>query len=395
MSEAVAKDPAGFSLQATGTGLLVAFIGFSSSFAVVLQGLRGIGASQAEAASGLMALSVTMGLAGIYLSFRTRQPVSVAWSTPGAALLATTGAVEGGFAGAVGAFLICGLLIVLAGLWRPLGRWVSAIPPALANAMLAGVLLTFCLQPVKALAEGPALTLPVIVAWAVAWRFKRLYAIPVALIVAVAAIAVTTELPPLDAVPLLPQPLFILPEFSFGALVGVALPLFIVTMASQNIPGIAVLNANGYRPAPGPLFATTGIFSLLSAPFGGHAVNLAAITAALCAGEDAHPDPQRRYWAAVVSGVGYVVLGLFATAITAFVAAIPAYLFLTVAGLALLSAFAAALTESMAAAKDRLPAVVTFVGTASGLSFFGIGSAFWGLVAGIAMMALLRWRPGR
>jgi len=382
----------GFSAQAVGTGVLVAFIGFSSSFAVVLQGLDGIGASRAEAASGLMALSVAMGLCGIWLSLKTRMPVSVAWSTPGAALLATTGAVEGGFAGAVGAFLVCSLLIVAAGLWKPLGRWVAAIPPALANAMLAGVLLTFCLQPVKALAIGPELTLPVILAWAVTWRFRRLYAIPVALLVAVAAIALTTDLPALEAASLLPQPLLVTPVFSLGAVVGVALPLFIVTMASQNIPGIAVLSANGYRPDPGPLFAVTGLFSLLSAPFGGHAVNLAAITAALCAGEDAHPDPRRRYGAAVVAGVGYVVLGLLAGAITAFVAAIPAYLFLTVAGLALLGAFGSALTEAMAAAEDRVPAVITFVGTASGLSFFGIGSAFWGLVAGLAMMALLRWR---
>jgi len=393
MSEATAAKGSGFSLQAVGTGVLVAFIGFSSSFAVVLQGLAGIGATQAEAASGLMVLSVVMGLCGIWLSLKTRMPVSVAWSTPGAALLATTGVVEGGFAGAVGAFLICGVLIVIAGLWKPLGRWVGAIPASLANAMLAGVLLTFCLAPVKALAEGPALTLPVIIAWALAWRFKRLYAIPVALLVAVIAIALTTDMPALAPDALLPQPLFITPEFSVGALVGVALPLFIVTMASQNIPGIAVLHANGYRPQPGPLFATTGVFSLLSAPFGGHAVNLAAITAALCAGEDAHPDPGRRYWAAVIAGIGYVVLGLLAGAITAFVAAIPAYLFLTVAGLALLAAFGSALTDSMAKVEDRLPAVVTFVGTASGLSFFGIGSAFWGLLGGLAMMALLRWRP--
>lgn len=391
MIDAAVKG-SGFSAQAVGTGVLVAFIGFSSSFAVVLQGLHGIGASQAEAASGLMSLSVAMGVGGIWLSLKTRMPISVAWSTPGAALLATTGVVEGGFAGAVGAFLVCGLLIVAAGLWKPLGRWVAAIPPALANAMLAGVLLTFCLQPVKALAIGPELTVPVILAWAVTWRLRRLYAIPVALLVAAAAIALTTDLPALDAAVLLPQPLLVMPVFSLGAVVGVALPLFIVTMASQNIPGIAVLSANDYRPDPAPLFAATGLFSLLSAPFGGHAVNLAAITAALCAGEDAHPDPRRRYWAAVISGIGYIALGLLAGAITAFVAAIPAYLFLTVAGLALLGAFGSALTEAMAAVEDRVPAVITFVGTASGLSFFGIGSAFWGLVAGLAMMALLRWR---
>lgn len=395
MTEAAAEKGAGFSLQAAGAGLLAAFVGFASSFAVVVQGLVGIGASQAEAASGLMALSLAMGLCGIWLSLKTRLPVSIAWSTPGAALLATTGAVEGGFAGAVGAFLVCGLLILAAGLWKPLGRWVAAIPPALANAMLAGVLLTFCLAPVRAVAEGPLLALPVIVAWVLAWRFKRLFAIPAALLVALVMIALTTELPALDAAALLPRPVLVVPDLSLAAVVGIALPLFIVTMASQNIPGIAVLSANGYAPAPGPLFATTGVFSLLAAPFGGHAVNLAAITAALCAGEDAHPDPARRYWAAVVCGLAYVVFGLLAGAITAFVAAVPAYLILAVAGLALLGAFAAALTEALAAAEDRLAAVVTFLATASGLSFLGIGSAFWGLLAGLAVYALTRWRPRR
>jgi benzoate membrane transport protein len=394
MTVASSAPGTGFSLQAAGAGLLAAFVGFASSFAVVLQGLIGIGASQAEAASGLMALSIAMGLCGVYLSLRSRLPVSIAWSTPGAALLATTGALEGGFAAAVGAFLLCGLLLVLAGLWRPLGRWVTAIPPALANAMLAGVLFTFCLAPVRAVAEDPLLALPVILAWAVTWRFQRLFAIPVALVVALLMIAVTTELPDLAATALLPQPVLVMPVFSLAGLVGVALPLFIVTMASQNIPGIAVLNANGYRPEPGPLFAAGGVFSLLSAPFGGHAVNLAAITAALCAGQDAHPDPARRYWAAVVSGAAYVVFGLLAAMITAFVAAVPAYLILTVAGLALLGTFASAMTEALAAAEDRLAAVVTFVVTASGLAFLGIGSAFWGLVAGLAVYALARWKPG-
>jgi len=384
-----------FSLQAAGAGLLAAFVGFFGSFAVVLQGLIGIGASQAEAASGLMALSLSMGLCGVYLSLKTRLPVSIAWSTPGAALLATTGVVEGGFAAAVGAFLITAALIVVAGLWRPLGRAVAAIPPALANAMLAGVLVTFCLAPVRAVAEGPELALPVILAWAITWRFARLYAVPAALLAAVVMIVATVDLPGFGGMALLPQPVLVTPVFSVAALVGIALPLFIVTMASQNIPGIVVLKANGYQPAPGPLFATTGVFSLLSAPFGGHVVNLAAITSALCAGEDAQADPGRRYWAAAVSGLAYIVFGLLAVAITAFAAAVPAYLILTVAGLALLGAFGSALSEALVSAEDRLAAVATFLVTASGLSFLGIGSAFWGLAAGLAILTLTRWRPGQ
>ncbi len=373
-------------------GLLSAFVGFASSFFIILQGLTAVGASQAEAASGLIALSVTMGIGGIYLSLRTKLPVSVAWSTPGAALLATTGALEGGFAAAVGAFLATAVLIILAGLWKPLGRWVAAIPVPLANAMLAGVLLTFCLAPVRAVAAEPAFALPIIAAWASVWKLNRIYAVPAALLVTSGIVVWATDLSVLKDVPLWPAITLVTPEFSIPAMIGIALPLFIVTMASQNIPGIAVLNANNYRPAPGPLFASTGLLSLASAPFGGHAVNLAAITAALCAGEDAHPDPARRYWSAVVAGGTYVVFGLLAGAITSFFAAAPSILITAVAGLALLGAFAAALTAAVGEPDDRVAAVITFLVTASGLSFLGIGSAFWGLMAGLGMYALTRWR---
>ncbi len=381
-----------FSVQAMSAGLLSAFVGFASSFFIILQGLAAVGANQAEAASGLIALSVTMGLGGIYLSLKTKLPISVAWSTPGAALLATTGALEGGFAAAVGAFLTTAVLIILAGLWKPLGRWVAAIPVSLASAMLAGVLLTFCLAPVRAVAEAPALALPIIVAWALVWKLNRIYAVPAALLVTAGIVVWVTDLSVLEGISLWPAVALVKPEFSIPATIGIALPLFIVTMASQNIPGIAVLNANNYRPEPGPLFISTGAFSLISAPFGGHAVNLAAITAAICAGEDAHPDPARRYWSAVVAGATYVVFGLLAGAITAFFAAAPSILIAAVAGLALLGAFAAALTSAVQQPDDRVAAAITFLVTASGLPFLGVGSAFWGLMAGLGMYALMHWR---
>ncbi len=385
---------ASFSLQAFAAGVLAAFVGFASSFAVIIAGLTGVGASQGEAASGLMALSISMGVCAIVLSLKTRLPISIAWSTPGAALLATTGPVAGGFSAAVGAFLVTGVLIVVAGLWKPLGRAVAAIPSPLANAMLAGVLLGLCLAPVRAVAQLPALGLAIVVAWAVVARIKRLYAVPVAALVTVALIAATTSVTPDALGSLWPAPVAVTPSFSLAAIVGIALPLFIVTMASQNIPGIAVLNANGYRPDPGRLFWSTGLFSLAAAPFGGHAVNLAAITAALCAGSDAHPEPQRRYWAAVVAGFVYILFGLVAGAATAFISASPPILIEAVAGLALLGAFGSALLAAMHAPADREAAVITFLVTASGLSFFGISGAFWGLVAGGAMLALTRWRGG-
>jgi benzoate membrane transport protein len=373
-------------------GLLAAFVGFASSFAVVLQGFVAMGASPAQAASGLMAVSVAMGLCAIVLSLRHRMPISIAWSTPGAALLASSAMPATGFAGAVGAFLLCGALMFVAGSWKPLGRWVAAIPPPLANAMLAGVLLGLCLAPLRAVAQVPLLALPVILAWAVMLRISRLHAVPVAVGLAAILIAGTTSAPPGGFGALWPDPVAVVPRFDLAALIGIGLPLFIVTMASQNIPGIAVLNANGYRPDPGPLFRATGVFSLLAAPFGSHAVNLAAITAAICAGPDAHPDPGRRWIAAVVAGGGYVVFGLLAGAATALVALSPPVLIEAVAGLALLGAFANSLSAALAQPAEREAAAVTFLTAASGLTLFGIGGAFWGLLAGFAMLAVARWR---
>ena len=379
-----------FSPRTIPTGVLAAFVGFASSFAVILQGLTAVGASPAQSASGLMALSIAMGLGGIVLSLALRMPVSVAWSTPGAALLATTPALAGGFPAAVGAFLVCAALIIICGLWRPLGRWVSAIPAPLANAMLAGILLHLCLAPVKAIAEVPAQGIAIVVVWAIVARLNRLLAVPAAVVVAAAMIFMHMHAPQFGA--LAPQIEFVVPQFSFAAMIGIALPLFIVTMASQNIPGLAVLNVNGYKPSPGPLFTLTGIFSALSALFGGHAVNLAAITAAMCAGEDAHPDPSKRYWTAIVAGTAYILFGLGAGALTAFVNVAPPLLIESVAGLALLGAFGGAMMGALNEGEHREAAVMTFLVTASGLSFFGIGGAFWGLLAGGGMMLLKKWR---
>jgi benzoate membrane transport protein len=380
--------------QAFLMGLLTAFVGFASSFAVVLQGLKGVGATDAQAASGLMALSISMGLCAIVLSSATRLPVSIAWSTPGAALLATAGAVEGGFAGAVGAFIVCAVLIVIAGLFRPLGRAVASIPAPLANAMLAGVLVNLCYAPVKAVAFNPAFGLPIVMAWLLVGAWKRLYAVPAALVAFVLVLAFGVRIPEgalaAWAGSLGPTVEPVMPVFALSDLVSVALPLFIVTMASQNIPGIAVLKVNGYEPTPGPLFATTGLFSLFSAPFGGHAVNLAAITAAMCAGEDAHPDPKRRYWAAIIAGIAYVIFGLLAGAVTGFVGLAPPILIQAVAGLALIGAFSGSAFAALREPETREAAAVTFLVTAAGVTFLGISGAFWGLLAGGLAMALAR-----
>lgn len=385
-------------LQPLTAGLLAGFVGFAAAFAIVLKGLTAVGATPAQAASGLLAVSIAMGAGGILMSLRTRMPVSAAWSTPGAALLATTGTVEGGFAAAVGAFILCGLLIVAAGLLRPIGEAVSRIPSPIANAMLAGVLLSLCLAPARAVAQFPGLALGIVLVWAVVARFNRLLAVPAAVIALLGAMAppVTSgDTSLLGQMSLWPRLELVAPVFTLQALIGIAIPLFLVTMASQNIPGIAVLNANGYVPRPAPLFTTTGLLSLASAPFGGHAVNLAAITAAICANPDAHPDPQRRYWAAVVGGATFIALGLTASAATSFIASSPPILIEAVAGLALLGSFASAIVAALRDEADREAAVITFLVTASGLTLLGVGSAFWGLVGGGAIHAIDRWRASR
>lgn len=380
--------------QAVFIGLLAAFVGFASSFAVVLAGLRAVGATEAEAASGLMASAIAMGLCGVVVSLRTKQPISVAWTTPGAALLAGSASVAGGFSDAVGAFLICGGLIVLSGLWRPFGRAVEAIPGSLANAMLAGILLVLCLAPFRAIAFDPLLGLPILVAWIIGGRINRFLGVPAALLAFILVVVFGVEFPP-DwqagiAASLLPAPVVIVPTFSLSALFGMALPLFIVTMASQNVPGLAVLKANGYATKTGPLLTATGIFSVLSAPFAGISSNLAAITAAMLAGEEAGPDSDKRYWGTVVCGVAYCLFGLFAGVVIAFVSLAPSILIEAVAGLALISAFGAAALNAFKVEEERPAAAVTFLAAASGMTILGISGAFWGLIAGGIMLALAK-----
>jgi benzoate membrane transport protein len=384
--------PAGSLIQPLSAGLLAAIVGFASSVAIVLAGFTAVGATPTEAASGLFAISVGMGLLGIGFGVVTRMPITIAWSTPGAALLIATGLPAGGYPVAVGAFLVAGVLIVIAGVWRPFGRAVEAIPLSLAGAMLAGVLLELCLAPVRAVGAMPMLALPIVLAWALALRFARPYAVPIAVAVTAVIVVVATPIPPDAPAHLLPQPVFIAPAFTLQALIGIAIPLFIVTMASQNVPGLAVLKVNGYQPAVGPIFIWTGLGSVATAFFGGHSLNLAAITAALCAGPEAHPDPARRWIASTTCGAAYIVLAFGASFATTFVTASPPLLIQAVAGLALLGSLGGALSSALARDEDRLPAVVTFVTTASGVSFFGIGAAFWGLIAGGALMAALRWQ---
>lgn len=368
--------------QTVSTGFVVAMVGFFSSFPVLLQGVTAMGATATQQASGLMFAALAMGLAGIVLSLWTKQPVSVAWSTPGAALLAVSQAPEAGFAGAVGAFLLAGVLTVIAGLWKPLNRLTSAIPVPLAQAMLAGVLLSLCIKPFVALEQAPLLALPIILTWFIVGLFNRVMAVPASVLVAAIVVAANAgfDLPAPEQI--VAKPVWVWPEFLASDLLSIGLPLFIVTMATQNIPGLAILRSFGFHPRSAEAVATVGAASILTAPLGSPATCLAAITSAMCANEDSHPDPKQRYWSAVFGGVFYCVLGLFAGAITAYAGLTPPLVLGTVAGVALLGVFANSCFAALEQPAYRQAAAITFLVTASGITIIGLGAAVWGLVIG-------------
>ncbi len=375
-------------------GVVTALVGFTSSFAVVLTGLGAVGATPAQAASGLLVLCLTMGLACIVLAWRYRMPVTVAWSTPGAALLAATGVVEGGWPAAVGAFLVASALILLTALWPALGALIARIPPSIAQAMLAGVLLPLCLAPITGLVANPWGVVPVVLTWLIVSRLAPRWAVPAAFVAAAAVVAVTLlrEGAPVDAGLLVPRFELTAPTFTAGAMIGLALPLFIVTMASQNVPGIAIMRSFGYEVPWRPAMLVTGLGTALGAPAGGHAINLAAISAALAASPDADPDPKRRWVAGVSTGGAYIVLGGFSAAFAALVLLAPEAVIPAVAGLALFAAFGSSVQQAIDDPGERIPAVVTFLVAASGISVLGVSAAFWALVAGLIVRVALHTR---
>lgn len=374
-------------------GIVCALVGFTSSFAVVLTGLRAVGASPAQAASGLLAVTMLQGLAAIALATRFRIPITIAWSTPGAALLAGSGAVSGGWPAATGAFAITGILIVATGLWSGLADLIARIPTTIAQAMLAGVLLPLCLEPVRAVAIHPWDVLPVILVWLVLVRIAPRWAVPGAFLAA--SIVIGVELARTGTSfgdhRMLPALALVAPQLSVQAVLGIALPLYVVTMASQNIPGVAVMRGFGYTVPWRPSMLVTGAGTVLGAPAGGHTINLAAISAALAAGPDAGPDTTRRWLAATSSGITYLALGLSSAALTTLVTLAPSGVIETVAGLALLGALSGALQGALggrgpgnAGVAETTAAVLTLVVAASGTTIGGIEAAFWALLAGLA-----------
>lgn len=385
---ALLKD---FSASAVIAGFVTVLVGFTSSAVIVFQAAQALRASPTEIGSWMCALGLGMGLTSILLSLRYRVPVVTAWSTPGAAMLITTAAgVPMGEA--VGAFLTSAGLITLCGFTGWFERIINRIPISIASGMLAGVLLRFGLDVFIAMQTQFVMTFAMFCAYLLTRRVLPRYAVISALALGT-FIAGVQGLLQVDTIRLqLAEPVLTLPQFSIDALVGVALPLFVVTMASQNVPGVAVIRASGYSVPISPLIGWTGAATLVLAPFGAFALNLAAITAAICMGREAHEDPAKRYVAAVAAGVFNIVIGLFGATVVAVFAAFPKELVQAIAGLALLGTIGNGLAAALSHEGEREPALVTFLVTASGVALFGIGSAFWGLVAGALSLAVLQTR---
>jgi benzoate membrane transport protein len=358
---------------------------------IVFQAADALGASDAQKTSWMWALGIGMGLTSLALSWHYRQPVLTAWSTPGAALLVTAGAgvtmAEG-----VGAFIVCALLITAAGASGAFERLMNRIPQALAAALLAGVLARFAFDAFLQLGPEFALVAPMLLIYLAGRRWWPRYAVPGVLALGMALASAQGRLQWAAVQWGWAQPVFTMPEFSVAALVGVALPLLVVTMASQNLPGVAAQRAAGYQTPVSPVITVTGLATLVLAPFGGYALNLAAITAAICMGREAHEDPAQRWQAAAAAGVFYVALGLAGGAVVGLIAAFPKALVLALAGLALLGTIGSALATAMREEASREAALITFLVTASGVVLLGVGAAFWGVVAGAVALAVQRWR---
>lgn len=385
-------------------GFVAVLVGFTSSIAIVFQAAQAFGATPAMLASWLWAIGIGMGLATALPSLLLRKPVMVAWSTPGAAVLASAGLAGGYTMGdAVGAFMMSAALIVLVGATGWFERVMNRIPVALASALLAGVLARFGLAGFAAAQSALPLVALMLLTYLFGKRFAPRYAVPVTLLFAVLWVAVQNGFAQVE-IPLgLTVPVFVAPIFSFSGFVSLALPLFVVTMASQNLPGVAAIRACGFgdeRAQGGDaglpvsnIITMTGLTTLLFAPFGAFSLNLSAITAAICMGPEAHPDRARRYTAAVSCGVLYIALGLFGATIMAVLTAFPKELVVAIAGLALMGTIGNALAAALQHESEREAAMVTFLITLSGVVIGGVGSAFWGVVAGAVALAVQHYRP--
>ncbi|MCY1347508.1 Inner membrane protein YdcO [compost metagenome] len=375
-------------------GFIAMLTGYTSSLVLMFQAGQAAGLSGAQISSWIWALSIGMAITTIGLSLRYRAPIVVAWSTPGAALLITS--LPGvSYGEAIGAFVVCAVLLALVGLTGGFERLMRRLPGSLAAALLAGILFKIGSEIFLAAQHRTALVLAMFFSYLLFKRLQPRYAVLVALLVGCVAAAALGLLDFSGFEFALAEPVWTTPEFSLTAVISIGIPLFVVAMASQNIPGIAVLRADGYQVPASPLISVTGIASLLLAPFGSHGINLAAISAAICTGPHAHEDRTKRYTAAVWCGIFYGIAGTFGATLAALFAAFPKELVLSIAALALFGSISNGLTVAMQEPKEREAALITFMVTASGMTLLSIGSAFWGLIAGVLTLLILNWDSGR
>ncbi len=384
------------SLSAFTAGFVAVLVGFTSSVAIVFQAAQAFQATPAQITSWMWALGLGMGLCSVVPSLLLRKPIMVAWSTPGAAVLATAG-LAGGFsmAEAVGAFMVCAALITLAGVTRWFERVMNRIPMEIAAALLAGVLARFGLQAFAAAQTALPLVLLMLGSYLVGRRLLPRYAVVITLALAIGFVALRGEMAWSTIRFELARPVFTAPQFTLSAAISLALPLFVVTMASQNLPGVAVIRATGYDLPVSRLITMTGLATLVLAPFGGYALNFSAITAAICMGPEAHPDRDKRYTAAVSCGLLYVAIGIFGAVVTGLLTAFPKELVMAIAGLALLGTIGNGLAAALRDEPHREAALITFLVTLSGVVVAGVGSAFWGVVAGSLALFVQQYRRSR
>jgi benzoate membrane transport protein len=375
------------------SALVAILVGFGGSVPIVLAAAQALGASPAQTASWVSALCLAVAASTALMSFVYRMPMVTAWSTSGAALIAATsvgGVPAYTMESAVGAFLLAGALVVLSATLKPLAALIARIPGAIASAMLAGILIGFSVAVFDAATVDPVLVLPLLAVFLVVRMFSANWAVIAVLVGGIGWAILLGKTEPLGTAFALPKLVLVTPVFDLSALLGLGVPLFLVSMASQNLPGFAVLRAAGYAPPTRPALAITGLVSMLTAILGAHTTTMAAITAALCTGPDAHPDARQRWIAGLFYGAFYLVLAGIGVSVVAGFAALPPGVIVTVAGLALIRPLMASLGAALGPETTRFPAVLTLTATASGLALFGIGSAFWGLVLGVLALGAER-----
>lgn len=384
------------SLSAFVAGFVAVLVGFTSSVAIVFQAAQSFGATPAQITSWIWALGLGMGLCSLVPSLLLRKPVMVAWSTPGAAVLSTAGAAGSFSMGeAVGAFMVCSALVILVGATRALERVADRIPMEIASALLAGVLARFGIQAFAAAQTALPLVLLMVGTYLVARRMAARYAVVVTLVVGILWVLITGQMAWSMEPVRLAMPVFVAPQWSVSAIVSLAIPLFVVTMASQNLPGMAVIRASGYELPVSRLITMTGWASLVLAPFGAFALNFSAITAAICMGPEAHEDRLKRYTAAASCGAIYILIGLFGALVTGLLTSFPNELVVAIAGIALLSTIGNGLASALRDERHREPALITFLVTLSGITLMDIGSAFWGVVAGSLALFVQQYKQSR